>query len=157
LPDSNGYSMEIHAKDHRHVELTAIRGKVVVHYSVLGRANSSRVDANFGPLGDAHIRLHLKPELVVPGLFGKKPCGESFGIYGGTVRGKVDFVGEPQVAGVVAHHGRVAFIHSQRTCKHAHQRPANRLSQSIEGEARPAEGMDLLLAELKAEGRTVSF
>lgn len=156
LPDSNGYSMEISAEDHRHVELTASRGAVAVRYSVLGRASSRRVDADFGALGEVHIRLHLKPELVLPGLFGKKRCGERLGLYGGSFRGKVDFTGEPQVAGVVAHRGRVFFIHASRACKHAHQRPAG-LSRSIEAKARPSQEVDLLSAELKTEGRTVAF
>jgi hypothetical protein len=157
LPTSNGYSMEIDAEDHRHVELTASKGKVAVHYSVLGRASSRQIDADFGALGEVHVRLRLKPELVVPGLFGDKRCGERFGIYGGSFRGKVDFTGEPQVAGVVAHHGPVSFLRSKRTCKDAHRRPVGSLSRSVEGKAHPAEEADLLLAELKEEGRTVSF
>lgn len=156
LPDRNGYSLDLQAEDHRHVELTASKGAVAVHYSVLGRASSRRLDAYFGALGEVHIHIHLKPELVVPGLFGKKRCGERFGFYGGRFRGKIDFVGEPQVAGVVAHSGRVGLIHASRACKHAHQRPAG-LSRSIEETAHQAEEVDLLSAELKAEGRTVSF
>lgn len=156
LPDRDGYSLDLQAEDHRHVELTASKGAVAVHYSVLGRASSRRLDADFGVLGEVHIHIHLKPELVVPGLFGKKRCGERFGFYGGSFRGTVDFAGEPQVAGVVAHRGRVAFIHASRVCKHAHRRPAG-LSRTIEGNAHQAKEVDLLSAELKAEGRTVSF
>lgn len=156
LPDSNGYSMGIDAEDHRHVELTASKGAVAVHYSVLGRASSRRLDADFGTLGEVHIRLHLKPELVVPGLFGNKRCGERLGLYGGSFRGMVDFVGEPQVGGVVAHRGHAFFIRSKRTCKHTHRRPAS-LSRSIEGKAHQANEVDLLSAELKAAGRTVTF
>lgn len=156
LPDSNGYSMELGAEDHRHVELTASKGAVAVHYSVLGRASSRRLDADFGALGEVHIRIHLKPELVLPGLFGKKRCGERLGFYGGSFRGTVDFAGEPQVAGVVAHRGGVAFIHSSRACKHPHQRPAS-LARTIEGKAHQAKEVDLLSAEMKAEGRTVIF
>lgn len=92
----------------------------------------------------------------MPGSFGKKRCGDRFGIYGGNFRGNVDFTGEPQVAGVVAHRGRATFIRSKRTCKNTHRRTAS-LSRSIEGKAHPAREIDLLLAELKAETRTVSF
>lgn len=157
LPQSNGYSMEISAEDHRHVELSASKGHVAVHYSVLGRASSRRVDADFGALGEVHIRLRLKPELVIPGLFGKKPCDEGFLFSGGSFRGKVDFTGEQQVAGAVAHRGRVDFIRPKRTCKHAHRRPAIRLSRSVKRKVHPTDERDLLSAELKAEGRTVSF
>lgn len=157
LPDSNGYSMDLKAEDHRHVELKAGRGHVAVRYSVLGRASSHRVDADFGALGEVHIRIHLKPELVVP-LFGKKRCGERIGFYGGRFRGKVDFTGEPEVGGVHIHRGRISLIHISHACKRTHRRlAANGLSRSVKGEARPGEEADRLSAELKTEGRTLSF
>lgn len=157
LPDSHGYSMEIEAEDHRHVELTTRKGKVAVHYTVLGRASSRRLDGDFGALGEVHLRLHLKPELVVP-LFGKKRCGERIGFYGGRFSGNVDFIGEPGVAGVVAHHGRVSLTRFGRACKHPHRRlAADGLLHTIEGEARPVNEVDQLSAKLEAEGRTVSF
>lgn len=157
LPDSNGYSMDLKAEDHRHVELTASKGRVAVRYSVLGRASSHRVDADFGPLGEVHIRLHLKPELVVP-LFGKKRCGERIGFYGGRSSGNLDFVGEPGVPGVHIHRAPVSLIHISHACKHAHKRlAANGLSRNTGGKSKSIEEVDLLSAELKAEGRTVSF
>lgn len=157
LPDSNGFSMDIHAEDHRHVELTASKGAVAVQYSVLGRASSHRVDADFGSLGEVHVRLNLKPELVVP-LPGKKRCGERIGFYGGSFHGKVDFTGEPGVASAHTHRGGVALIRINRVCKHPHKRlVANGLSRIIEDKAHSTEEVDLLSAKLKAEGRTVSF
>lgn len=157
LPDSNGYSMDLKAEDHRHVELTASRGHVAVHYSVLGRASSRRLDADFGALGEVRVRIRLKPELVVP-LFGKKRCGERIGFYGGSFRGKVDFTGEPGVGGVHIHRGHISLIHINHACKHAHKRlAADGLSRSVKGAARPGEEADRLSAELKTEGRTLSF
>lgn len=157
LPDSNGYSMDLKAEDHRHVELTASKGHVAVHYSVLGRASSRRLDADFGALGEVRLHIHLKPELVVP-LFGKKRCGERIGFYGGRSSGNLDFVGEPGVPGVHIHRAPVSLIHITHACKHAHKRlAANGLSRSIKSEARPAEEVDRLSAELKTEGRTLSF
>jgi hypothetical protein len=156
LPDRNGYSMDLQAEDHRHVELTASRGAVAVHYSVLGRASSRRVDADLGTLGEVHIRIHLKPELVVP-LFGKKRCGERIGFYGGSFRGNLDFVGEPGVPGVHTHRGPASLIHITHACKHTHRRPSSSLSRSIEDKRHRTGEADLLSAKLKEEGRTVSF
>jgi len=156
LPDSNGYSMDIEAEDHRHVELTASRGAVAVHYTVLGRASTRRVDADFGVLGQVHLRLRLKPELVVP-LIGKKRCGERIGFYGGHFRGDVDFVGEPEGPGVHTHRGNVSLIRIDHACKHTHKRPAESLSRSIKDKRHRNGEMDLLSAKLKGEGRTVSF
>ncbi|MGN6275480.1 MAG: hypothetical protein ACTHNP_06040 [Solirubrobacterales bacterium] len=156
LPDSNGYSMEISAEDHRHVELSASKGRVAVDYSVLGRASSHRVDADFGALGEVHIRLRLKPELVVP-LFGKKRCGERIGFYGGRFRGNLDFVGEPGVPGVHSHRGGVSLLHITHACKHSHRRLTSNLARSSGGKGRPTGEVDLLSAKLKEENRTVSF
>jgi hypothetical protein len=155
LPDRNGYSMEIHAEDHRHVELTASKGAAAVSYSVLGRASTRRVDADFGTLGAVHVRLRLKPELVVP-LFGKKRCGERIGFYGGPFRGNVNFTGEPGVGGVHIHRGGVSLLHIDHVCKHAH-RPLARLAHNSEGKAHAAEEVDRLSVKSKTEGRTVSF
>jgi hypothetical protein len=157
LPDSNGYSMEISAEDHRHVELSASEGHVEVSYSVLGRASSHRVDADFGALGEVHIRLHLKPELVVPLFPGKKRCGERIGFYGGRFGGDVDFTGEPGVAGAHTHRGGVSLFRSNHACKHTHRRPAGNLARDSGGKAGSTEEVDLLSAKLQAEGRTVSF
>jgi hypothetical protein len=156
LPESNGYSMDLKAEDHRHVELSASEGHVAVHYMVLGRASSQRLDADFGALGEIHIRIHLKPELVVP-LFGKKRCGERIGFYGGSFRGTLDFAGEPGVAGVDIHRGGVSLIRIDHACKHTHQRPADGLSHSIEGKRHRTREVDLLSAKLKEASRTVSF
>jgi hypothetical protein len=156
LPDSNGYSLDLQAEDHRHVELTASKGRVAVHYTVLGRASSRRLDANFGTLGEVHLRLHLQPELVVP-LFGKKRCGQRIGFYGGRYGGNLDFVGEPGVPGVHTHRGPVSLIRITHACKHAHRRPLSSLSRSVEGKGHRTGEVDLLSAKLKEEGRTVSF
>ncbi|MGN6815689.1 MAG: hypothetical protein ACTHK3_06335 [Solirubrobacterales bacterium] len=157
LPTRNGYSIELHAEDHRHVELSASKGAVSVGYSVLGHASSRRVDADFGTLGEVHIRFHLKQELVVPLFPGKKRCGERIGFYGGRFRGSVDFTGEPGVAGVHSLHGGVFLLHIKHICKHAHRRLTSSFSRSVEEKARPAEEVDLLSAKLKEEGRTISF
>jgi hypothetical protein len=157
LPDSNGYSMEISAEDHRHVELSASEGRVEVNYTVLGRASTRRVDADFGTLGAVHVRLHLKPELVVPLFPGKKRCGERIGFYGGRFGGNVDFTGEPGVAGAHTHRGGVSLFRFNHACKHTHRRPARSLARDSGGKAKSTEEVDLLSAKRKAEGRTVSF
>jgi hypothetical protein len=153
LPQSHGYSMGISAGDRRHVELTAQRGDVAVSYSVLGRASSHRIDADFGSLGEVHIRLHLRPDLQLP-IPRKKRCGESMGLFSGSFDGKVDFVGEPEVAGVVARRGRVIFFHSRHICRHAGRRPT---ASVLARRAQPTEDAARLSAAFSAEGRAVSF
>jgi hypothetical protein len=160
LPESHGYSMSISAEDHRHVELEARKGETSVRYTVLGRASSRRVDADFGPLGQVHIRLDARAELLPP-LFGKtKRCrGERFGIFGGRFHGNVDFTGEPGVAGVVAHTGRIGIVkYSRQVCKRHRRRSGGHHPKVIEEEAdEAAPEVVQVSAESKSAGRTVSF
>ncbi|HET7119677.1 MAG TPA: hypothetical protein VFI17_00335 [Solirubrobacterales bacterium] len=165
LPDRDGYSYSLEAQDHRHVELTASKGAFSVSYAVLGRASTRRMDADFGPLGEVHIRFHLEPELVFPASRDKKKgrCQRRIGLYDGRFRGTVEFTGEATVTGTVAHSGAVSLISFKRACRHPQptastsSASARTLLRLLRRRSKPAAEFDVLSAEGEYEGRSVTF
>lgn len=91
LPKSHGYSISIGSEDHRHIELKASKGALIASYSVIGRANRNRLDADFGRFGHVSLRFHAPQRKrggslqICPG----KPAVREVG----TMRGSVHFSG----------------------------------------------------------------
>jgi len=161
LPDSNGYSMSVWAEGHHQVGLLAQKGSTGVSYTVKGRASSRRLDADFGTLGRVHIRFHLEPEPLSPSLFRGKSCKPArLMFFGGRFHGEVDFAGEPEVAGVTAHSGRVALVrYRKQVCKRGDRRRAATVRPRSGGTqgGEPLREVDFFTAEAQPEDRTISL
>ena len=153
--------MSIWAEGHHWVGLQAQKGNAGVSYTVRGRASSRRLDADFGALGTVHIRFHLERVPFYPLPFRGKSCKPaSLMFFGGRFHGEVDFDGEPEVAGVAAHSGRVALVrYRKRSCKRGPRRRA-RGAGPIEGARQSSKELrevDFFAANAPREDSAVSL
>jgi hypothetical protein len=118
LPESDGWQMAISASDHKEVELSATRGGASVTYRAAGNVSSRRVEADFGALGRIDLRLDLQARGTgVPRLHGRCTGRAPYELFG-RFHGNINFLGEPNVAGVSVDRGKATIRRSfQHVCQ----------------------------------------
>lgn len=171
LPNSHGYSVSLASEDHRHVELKASKGLQIITYSVIGRATSKGLDADFGRFGQVSLSFHAtqrktdSSSQLCPG----KPAVHEVG----TMRGSVRFAGANGLPTVSVTKVRAEATHSFRqvcdfgnlggdesntpgtTKPHPHpHEPAARLMQRLAHVRLAADEPELGVAGLVAQRRT---
>lgn len=118
LPQSDGWDMTISAFDHNEVELSATRGAASVSYRAPGRVSRRRLEADFGALGQIDLKRDLQARGTgVSRLHGRCTGRAPYELFG-HFHGKVDFPGEPNVAGVSIDRGQAKI---QRSFQHVCQ------------------------------------
>jgi hypothetical protein len=112
LPNSRGYSVSISSDDHRHIELKAAIGLQLINYSVIGRATSKGLDADFGRFGHVSLRFHATQRKVdsSPQLCPGRPTVHVVGM----MRGSVRFAGAGGLPTVSTTRVRAEATHSFR-------------------------------------------
>jgi hypothetical protein len=90
LPKSHGYSVTVSSSNHRRIELKAVKGGLIAQFSVRGRANRNRLDADFGRFGHLSLRFHGRLRHVEA----QPTChGKPVQFHVGTLRGTIRFRG----------------------------------------------------------------
>lgn len=154
LGERNGYGYSVSAGDGQRVRLVVEKELFSsTAYSVKGRVSSSRIEADFGELGQIDIRVRLNPDSSEPGANGRRRCkGRDPLFTWGGYRGAIEFSGEGAVPAFSSKRGYVRFTRRFRQiCKRPSQPKAN------EGQGKSSIEVGGLRAQAKGEGRTTLF
>lgn len=149
-----GYTASISANDAGRVQLSLERAGSYLQYSTTGRVSSQRIEASFGALGNADIRLQLAnlPE----GSSGRSRCkGRPPVFKRASYRGSIRFPAQADdIPGVVARRGGAYFERRfRRVCKRRSPRPTPNPFAQLK--RRTEEGA--LTVRGQGEGRTVQI
>jgi len=130
LPKSHGYTVAITSSDHRHIQLLAGKGRQLASYSVVGRANRNRLDADFGRFGKIRLRFDGQPSKSGEG---RPPfChGKPSQLLVGTLRGKIRFRGTNGFIEIDAQRARAVTFHSPRQVCERHGEQGGKEVNSI--------------------------
>lgn len=119
LPKSHGYTVAITSFDHRHISLLAGKGSLLASYTVVGRANRNRLEADFGRFGRVSLRFQSKRQRAgktPPSCHGRTPQDQL-----GQMRGTIRFRGTNGFIDIRTNHARAGTSHSPRQVCESHR------------------------------------
>jgi len=159
LGERNGYAYSISAGDGQRVRLVVEKELFsTTEYSVKGRVSSSRIEADFGELGQIDVRVRLDPNRSQRPPRGNQRCkgGAPLTMWGG-YRGAIEFSGEGAVPAISSKRGYVRFTRRFRqVCKRRSPEKDGDGKQG-KGKRKPFLEVGQLRAQAKGEGRTTLF